>query len=162
MSKVNMSNLIPFLCASSKMPATVFTHHATSEGYIELCKSIKEACDNKEKYGSESPMYDLMHKNFSALVERIIIICRKYANEEEYEVINCLEYMQDKIICFICRETNMSVTYMFNTDMVLITNLVNGEFKNADISECNLISDDFIEKLNSNLGKLEEVIREVL
>lgn len=34
----------------------------------------------------------------------------------------------------------------------------NGEFKNADISECNLISEDFIERLNSNLDTLEEVL----
>lgn len=160
MSDIKMSELTSFLLAQSKKPSILFTHHTTAEGYTELHKLIKETYEN-EKYGKDFPMYDLMHKNFSALVEKVIIICRKYANEEKYEVINCLEYLQDKIICFICRETNMSVTYMFSEDKVLITSLVNGEFKNADISECNLISEDFIERLNSNLDTLEEVLQEV-
>lgn len=53
LSKVNMSNLILFLCASSsKIPAVVFTHHTTVDGCTELCKLIKETYDNEEKYGS--------------------------------------------------------------------------------------------------------------
>jgi hypothetical protein len=52
MSKVNMSNLILFLCASSKIPTTVFAHHTTAEGCTKLCKLIKETYDNEEKYGS--------------------------------------------------------------------------------------------------------------
>lgn len=162
MSNIKMSELTSFLWAQSKNPSVLFTHHATTDGYTELYELIKEAYENKDKYGPNSPMYDLVHKNFSALVEKVIIICRKYANEEKYEVINHLEYLQDKIIYFICRETNMSVTYIFKEDKVLITSLVNGEFKNADITECNLISEDFIERLNSNLDTLEEVLQEVL
>jgi hypothetical protein len=55
MSKVNMSNLILFLCASSsssKIPVIVFAHHTTAEGCTELCKLIKETYDNEEKNGS--------------------------------------------------------------------------------------------------------------
>lgn len=52
MSKVNMSNLILFLCASSKIPTIVFAHHTTAEGCTKLCKLIKETYDNEEKYGS--------------------------------------------------------------------------------------------------------------